>query len=190
MAFSLCEVVTSENPLLAYREHLRHSGTYPLSVTAANPSRDKLRRDRRNACVLALELAGDESSLERSEESAALGAEFQRLDAKLNVTLELLSRVLEQQLRLPPSIPVRFNAYGMEWLGDADARPGDIVVVAIHLPACPALPLELEARMAAPLESGWTAAFFIGMPDSFVEAFERLVFRAHRREVALSAGKE
>jgi len=186
----MCEDVTGDSGLLAYRDHLRHSGTYPLGIFAARSSEDKPRRDRRNACVLALELAGDESSLERGEDAAALGAELQRLDAKLNVTLELLGRVLEQQLQLPAPVRMRFNAYGVEWLGDDGAQPGETVIVAIHLPACPALPLELEARIAAPLEAGWTAAFFVALPESFVEAFERLVFRAHRREVALSAARE
>jgi len=172
-----------------YSDHVRHSGSYALDVIATNDDliAGAARRHRRNACVLALESAGEEPRSERADDAAAPSAEIQRLDAKLNVALELLSHVIERDLEFPPRFDVRFNAHGIEWRSDAIAVEGMQLLLRLHLDSCPALPLELAARGIASLQPGWAAALYTDMPPALEESFARFVFRAHRREIALSS---
>ena len=143
---------------------------------------------------------GLEEPARSSEESQEIAQEFQRLDAKLNLMLELMAEWLRRQGDLPPAVPLRFNARGIAW--EADTPPAPDTLVRIRLFVCPTLPkpLVLHARVLRhePCdESGHgtgamatrAVAEFLQLSPAAVDGLERLVFRRHRRQVALLRGQ-
>lgn len=175
----------------AYRDHLRHSAVLPLSWTRRDGVENPLvlaRRHRRNVAALALDAAGDERRGERPLDDSGVATDLQRIDTKLNAVMELFSILIERELVLPASVPVRFNAHGIEWQG-ADAPPPELpILIRIHLDACPGLPLELAATVLSGLDIGWSMAVLDGLRAPLPDAIEKMVFREHRRQLADSIG--
>jgi atypical PilZ domain-containing cyclic di-GMP receptor len=182
-----------DRSMRACRDQLHHAAVVPVEWRPRRASDDDAaliaRRQRRNLAALALDAAGDERR-DRPGDEAGGSAELQRIDSKLNAIMELFASLLERDLVVPPRVPARFNAYGIEWMAADPAEPGRSILVRIHLEACPALPLELAADTLPSPEPGWTAARFEGIREPLAEAIARMVFREHRRQVADSAGNE
>ena len=170
----------------AHRDQLHYAAVLPVAWAPRPRDEDPLtvsRRHRRNLAALALDSAGGERP---PDEAGA--ADLLRLEAKLNAIMELLATLHERDIDLPPAVPLRFNAHGIEWKCDAPPAPELAIVVRLHLEAAPALPLELSATALAPPEPGWAAASFESVKAPLAEAIARMVFREHRRQVADSVG--
>jgi hypothetical protein len=73
----------------------------------------------RNANVLVAVAALMDRRVDTGEDDNALSQEVARLDAKLNVLMEIVNRLLLPQSALPPRISLRFNAVGavLPWEG-------------------------------------------------------------------------
>ncbi|MGN6478726.1 PilZ domain-containing protein, partial [Luteibacter sp.] len=67
----------------------------------------------RNANVLVAVAALMDRRVDTGDEDNALSHEVARLDAKLNVLMEIVNRLLLPQSALPPRISLRFNALGV-----------------------------------------------------------------------------
>lgn len=138
----------------------------------------------RNANVLVAVSALMDRRAENNEDDGQLSQEVARLDAKLNVLMEIVNRLLLPQSALPPRVPMRFNAVGavLPWAGLPPV--GQTVMLRLHFDACRALPLELPGvRLAGPSD-GRGFIGFEGLSEAVRDGIERLVFRQHRRQVA------
>lgn len=138
----------------------------------------------RNANVLVAVSALMDRRSDPAEDDSPLSQEVGRLDAKLNVLMEIVNRLLLPQSGLPPRMPLRFNAAGavLPWHGLPPV--GQPVLLKIHFDVCRALPLELPGvRLAGPLD-GKGFIGFEGLSEAVRDGLERLVFRQHRRQVA------
>jgi len=176
----------------AYRNHLRHEADLPFlcSVRAEAESAFAIaRRHRRNLAALALDGGGDERRVERADDGANTG-ELARIEAKLNAVIELFASIAGAAVECPPSRPLRFNAYGVEWQGGEALAPGTPVLIRLHLETSPVLPLELTARVDAPLEAGWSLALFEPLKVPLPDLIGKIVFREHRRQLADSTGNQ
>jgi hypothetical protein len=174
----------------ACRDQLHHAACLPLEWSARPAEEDSAliqRRLRRNLAALAVDAAGDERR-ERACEDVPANSDLQRIDSKLNAIMELFALVLERELIVPPAVPLRFNAHGIEWRTSAAPARGEPIAIRIHLEACPALPLELAAVAIEAPEPGWAAASFEAIRPPLAEAIAKMVFREHRRQVAGSSG--
>lgn len=123
-------------------------------------------------------------------EDAALAADLQRLEFKINVLLQLVVRLAHGSQSLPPAQTVRLFAGGMEWRAAAtDPAPGSIARVRLHInPAVP-LPLEFVGVMAMPRRNGdetWSRFVWQGLSPAVVDLIEKLIFRHHRRQIAVA----
>jgi hypothetical protein len=175
--------------VVAYQDHLRHAARLPMTWVQRETCTTALasaRRHRRNLGALALDSVGDERRAERVAEESGIALDLQRVESKLNAVIELFAIVLERDLDLPEVVEMRFNAHGIEWRTSTPPSPRESILVRIHLDACPALPLELDAVALAPLENAWAAAVFVDLRSPVPELMERLVFREHRRRLAES----
>lgn len=117
-----------------------------------------------------------------AEDNSPLAQELARMDARLDVLMELIGRAVLPDARLPASVPTRFNAIGLS--GDAvpDLPAGDPVRVDIHMDACRALPLVLVGDVrAAPVGH---FVVFRDIDPTTRDAIERMVFQHHRQRVA------
>jgi hypothetical protein len=138
----------------------------------------------RNASVLVAVSALMDRRSDTSEDDSPLTQEVARLDAKLNVLMEIVNRLLLPQSGLPPRISLRFNASGAVLPWDGLPSVGQTALLKIHFDACRALPLELPCiRLAGPTD-GKGFLGFEGLTEPVRDGIERLVFRQHRRQVA------
>lgn len=138
-----------------------------------------------NLTVLNL-VAAVEGRAETPDEDSASGAELGRLDAKLNLLLELVQLLVVRVHQPPPRRWVRLNAQGIAFEAEALYRAPDAAVrVRIHLDACRAMPLEFPARVVRLAEPGRVLLAFVEPGAAIEEAMDRLVFRHHRRKVAI-----
>jgi hypothetical protein len=128
-------------------------------------------------------LSLDEHHVEIGEENVELAQEFQRLESKLNLILELMSRVLARQLELPPPTAVRLGAHSLEWESPAPPSPGSRGWLEIYLcarypqPLC--LPAVIESATPPIVRAG-----FVDPGEVVQDLLETLIFRHHRRQVA------
>jgi len=112
----------------------------------------------------------------------------QRVEAKLDLNLLLLGRLLEQALTPPGARVVRWSIRGarIEDPEAADALIGSAGILQIQ--PCDWLPesLELPASVFAVEPGHWTWMRFPTFAPSLHDALERHLFRLHRRQIALS----
>ncbi|SFW37282.1 MULTISPECIES: PilZ domain-containing protein [Luteibacter] len=138
----------------------------------------------RNASVLVAVSALMDRRSDSVEDDSPLTQEVARLDAKLNVLMEIVNRLLLPQSGLPPRVPLRFNAAGAVLSWAALPPVGEPVLLKIHFDVCRALPLELPGlRLPGPVD-GKGFVGFEGLSEAVRDGIERLVFRQHRRQVA------
>lgn len=138
----------------------------------------------RNTSVLVAVSALMERRTETGEEDSPLSQEVGRLDAKLNVLMEIVNRLLLPQSGLPPRLSLRFNAIGAVLPWDGLPPVGQALMLRLHFDACRALPLELPGvRLPGPSD-GRGFIGFEGLSEAVRDGIERLVFRQHRRQVA------
>lgn len=145
------------------------------------------RMNARNEVVLrtlALVEEHDETQVEDAER-----AELHRLEAKLNLALELLADLVSEGQGTLPRRAVRFNSKGLCWQSAEALTPNSLLLVRCYaLPAWP-VPLKLLARVRSSEPSGDGYRICSRLEElSFGAAnwLEKLVFRRHRRSIARS----
>jgi hypothetical protein len=142
------------------------------------------------------QLLGAEASLDDvrvhdalKDESPALVHELQRLEFKLNILLRLTAELAVRNSALPPPQRCRLSARGLEWFGEQAPASGATGVMSAYIN--PALPQPFKAPCTVVGErtvDGQRVAQlrFSGLSDTVVDLLEKLIFRHHRRLVAVS----
>jgi hypothetical protein len=139
----------------------------------------------RNLSALSMLDALEDRAPEPADEDDPLRQELARMDAKLNALIHIINRVLLPDALSRPRQPLRFNALGA-LLPPALAPAGESMLLRIRLDGCPSLPLELPARVERRFADGQAFVTFETIPDALREGLERMVFRHHRRRVAVT----
>jgi len=136
-----------------------------------------------NLTVLNLVSAVEEHRVDAADDDSV--DELVRLDAKVNLLLELVQRLLARDQLPPAAVPARFNAHGVSIAQSARLAGKTQVTVYMHLDACRAMPLELPAQVLALPDRAQVLLAFVDIGPAIEEALDRLVFRYHRRQVAI-----
>jgi len=124
----------------------------------------------------------DETQAENAER-----AELHRLEAKVNLALELLAELVTQRTSPLPPRPLRFNSSGLCWLADEPLELDALLLVECYvLPAWP-VPLKLYARVKS-VEPAHGRHRICASLEALSEGaaiwLDKLVFRRHRRAIA------
>ena len=177
-----------------FEDALVYEDELPLSWEVVDALPPVQRLSTINAANEALLRAGEglEEPLRGSEESHELAQEFQRLDAKLNLVLELLADWLSRQGDLPPAVPLRFNGHGISWKSPETPPPDTTLRLTLYVCSSFPKPLVLYGRTVQQQDGGpegVTLVRFLALSAGVVDGLERLVFRRHRREVAQLRGQ-
>lgn len=139
----------------------------------------------RNAGMLAAIAALEERRGELVEDDNPLVQEIMRMDAKLTALVEIVNQLLVPEHSLPPRQVVRFNAVGA-LLPETLIPSGEGLLLRLRFDLCRSLPLELAGQVERHLGDGRVFVAFAALGELQSDAIERLVFRHHRRKVAVS----
>ncbi len=131
-----------------------------------------------------LALAENANSSERDTVSPGVATELARLEARCDLLLELVNRVLGHFEQVPPVGEVTLCAAGARWPTDS-AQPGQTGLLTLHLPIGPQLPVTLPVTVEK-IEDGQALGRFIASDSTFEDVFGRMVFRRHRKAIAES----
>ena len=182
-----------------FSDQLSYQDTLPLACSRleGEPTfSDFMRFDERNASLLKT-LASDEQSRREPEPSLeALMQEIDRLDQKLNLMTELLADLVRREVVVPEPRPFRLSSAGASFENSEvdsvkvdSVKEGDWVKVSLFLLANVPRPLEFAARVVVSnsdfVPNDWLTVSFEQVNEVVESALDRLVFKHHRREVAM-----
>jgi hypothetical protein len=139
-----------------------------------------------NQAVLQTILSLDEHHPELEEEPAEVAVELQRVEFKLNLVLDLLGQVLSKQLDLPPRVPVRLGSGHIEWRCVAAPLPGTKVLVEVYLSPHYPRALVLPGITQVAMRPDFAQATLHDLGKPVQDSLEKLIFRNHRRRVAMA----
>ena len=117
--------------------------------------------------------------------------EIDRLDQKLNLMTELLADLVRREVVVPEPQPFRLSSAGVafEYSEAKSVTEGGWVKVSLFLLANVPRPLEFAGRVVASnpdyVANGWLTVSFEQVNEVVESALDRLVFKHHRREVAM-----
>lgn len=124
------------------------------------------------------ELEGDVKS--------GVGKVLERLEFKIDLTLNLVAKLLAQHAVLPPACPVFVSTEGMEWICEENVAEGENIVISAYISPKLPQPLVLPARIkAVQQEPNGTRVYatFTHLSEEAQDWLSRTVFRYHRRAV-------
>ena len=175
------------NPLAG---SLVYEDLLPLSWSVRKDGANYVRVAEHNEHVVrCVNLLGEQIKDRMDDESEAESA-LARVEAKVNLLLEMVSRLDRQKNDIPDAIQVRLAAGGVEWKSDAQApAAGDKIWVNLYIDSRIPEAMQLAANVVSVSADGETAtvcARFEEMGEVVQDQLEKMIFRYHRRMVAQS----
>lgn len=155
----------------------------PVADLDASQATGHLRTSQRILETL-LALAENANSSERDSVSPGVANELARLEARCDLLLELVNRVLGYFEKMPPVGEVVLCAAGARWAAGS-AEVGQSGLLTLHLPIGPQLPVTLPVTIEE-IEDGQAIGRFMESDSAFEDVFARMVFRRHRKAIAES----
>ena len=140
----------------------------------------------RNVKVMQAQAALDEAGpVERPDDASPNAGDFQRLELKLNLVLELLGQIVAAGVPRPAAATVRFNSRGASWRMRAPLPAvGDLGCLDIYLGEWIVHPLTLVLRVVSVSADGVVMGEAQSPGEAVADLIERMAFRRHRRRVA------
>jgi hypothetical protein len=142
------------------------------------------------------QLLGAESSLDEvrvhealKDESPALVHELQRLEYKVNILLRLTAELALRNSGLPAPQRVRLTSHALEWFGNETPAVGSSGLLAVYINSALPQPVRIPCVVAGERrqENLRVAQMrFSGLSEAVIEQLEKLIFRHHRRLVAVA----
>lgn len=150
---------------------------------------DMAKLDGKNEEVLRFIDVLDEHPNESVIEHSSINQELARVEVKFDLLLSLVTQLLGVYFPLPKPIRVRLTPCGVQWISNESINPGSHGVVEIYLSSrCPrplVFPGSIEHIERD--EQGYRVSVqFSGLSDLVRERLEKMIFRHHRRDVALA----
>ena len=137
----------------------------------------------------------EEAPKELSADAAPKGQELLHLEAKVDVLLSLITRLVSHQQGLPKRHNTVLRADTLEWAGPCaeQAKTGDSGVIVLYPNPLLPMPFRLAGRVVSTIERGgakWRLTRFEHLSPLVNVGLEKLVFRRHRRQVAIARGTD
>ncbi|HEC18688.1 MAG TPA: hypothetical protein ENI97_05035 [Gammaproteobacteria bacterium] len=151
---------------------------------------EQLRLQRANEALLQNLLLSSNLPEEGEEsEDAKAHEHFTRIEARLDLLVDLVTEMLTSNGTLPPARSVTIGAHGLAvHLEDdaADTFPGNaLLLIRLYLDPQFPRPLQLYARLLVQQEQGFTVRFS-PLEPRLQDLLDKYIFRQHRRAIALA----
>lgn len=108
--------------------------------------------------------------------------ELQHLDHKLNLIIQMLGQMMQASQSRPPLHLLRLGADFVAWQ-QSQLQAGSQGTIELYLFDEMVLPIKAQVEIFQ-VTDGWSYARFSGPGEEALSAWERWVFRQHRRAVA------
>jgi hypothetical protein len=109
--------------------------------------------------------------------------EWQRIEAKLNVIMQLLSQLLQSRQSAQPAVVVRCSSDSLAWQVEQLAPVGSLLQVTLSPENSIPMAITFTARVFE-VKDGWMEVDMHGLSEEEQMIWSRWVFRQHRRQVA------
>lgn len=132
----------------------------------------------------------EEHFAEKVDEGTNFAAEIMRVEAKINLLLDMVGQILANHLMLPEPVPVRLGSRGIEFAHTAPPGRNDLILLSLYLQQRYPRPLEMVGRVVSVDDAGegayWVRVRYEHLSASVQDWLEKFIFRRHRRLVAHS----
>jgi hypothetical protein len=126
--------------------------------------------------------------------SSASGKAMERLEAKLDLALSLMTQLARQHAELPPLHRIVLRAQSLEWLGETVPATQQLVLVSLHispkLPQALVLPALVTGVALQDHGASRVRADFADLSEEMEEWLARTLFRFHRRSIQQSHSRQ
>lgn len=130
-----------------------------------------------------------EQHRERLDDETEADSRLSRIESKVDLLVDLFSRLLEQGENTMQASPVRLSGAAIEWRSSTPPDPGIAIWIQLQLdrrlPGALRLPARVLEVTAEGDEKRITAGFQT-LGEGVQDQLEKIIFRHHRRQVALS----
>ncbi|MBI3775647.1 MAG: PilZ domain-containing protein [Gammaproteobacteria bacterium] len=168
------------------------SGEFPLRWEHVSPLQLEQERNRANdsnEITLRNYYLLDERIQEPSDDRDESAPELVRIEQRLNLVIELLGQVLAHSLDLPAAVSCILSRASFEWSSYDVPTVGECVRLTLYLHPHYPKPLVLFGQVTHVVRSETTSratAQLAQLSDAVGDWLDRLIFRAHRRRIALT----
>ena len=167
-------------------------GEFPLRWERVSPARLEQERAQVSDCneiALRNYYFLDERTQDSGDDRDESAPELVRIEQRLNLVIELLGQVLAKSLDLPAAAACTLRHESFAWTGHELPSSGECVRLALYLHAHYPKPLVLFGHVTH-LERGEetqrVTVQLAPLSESVGDWLDRLIFRAHRRRIALA----
>jgi hypothetical protein len=158
------------------------------TLTPGPERADEILRHQAMAERLLRSAASAEATSPEDPEHSPQDSALLRMEAKIDLALELLGRMLSAEQPQSAPRPVRWSRLGAQVVASSDRAAGSRHLLSLQLPTGLNLPLRLPVEVLAceEREAGQYALWLAFTPASagLEAALERFLFRQHRRQIA------
>lgn len=180
---------------LLFADALTFSSEFPAAYSALAPESGTVERalSRSEATLHSIAMIED-TQVDEPDEHHGTDLALQRVEAKLNLILELLGKLARRGADSLPLQAMRWSRRGVALqapFGTADHPRGFLLIQAVTWLPQP-LELPVERLASDPGANGEQVIYlrFAPRPPSLEAAIERHLFRLHRRQIAISRGQQ
>lgn len=135
----------------------------------------------------------EEAPRSPTEDIVHTRTENARIEAKLDLMLSLVANMLSERTGMPEARAIILRNASLEWQCKPEAEVGraDTGIVSLWINTQLPLPLRLPCRVDGVIERNghhWAQARFECLAPNVSDALGQVIFRHHRRQVAITRG--
>jgi len=172
------------------QDGISFEGILPLSwspITRPIPSFTLDEWMHTNVAILRALSTMEALSTDKDNELGTVAAKaIERLEAKIDLSLNLLARVLSQKIDYPDAVTTRLSAHAIEWFSPEAPAPDADIALSLYL--SPKIPQQLVfpakvTQVEMTPDGQRLRAVFLDLNEETKDWLERTVFRYHRRAI-------
>lgn len=136
-----------------------------------------------NCSILEIILSSANLAEVNEEFDDMLRANLRLSNAKMDLALSWLSKLLKLEAAIPATRKIDFNTAAIRFDSDQLVELGDLITVQLYLDALYCEPIRLIAKVSK-ISGGVITALFVNMHLDVAEKLDKYMFRIHRRLIA------